>query len=205
MSSTHFEWNIDEMSSLNPTSFEAHETQFTSTTDPDVEAKAQAAISSFFREQIIGKFELSRNNKHSSEGMNMNATKIQLYSISLNSLHSIVPSPVDCPLRNQKPILSDEPKSTRDGICQTELSLPPNLPKEVEDLLKPYFSQTMNQQQSPAKDCDTTIEHDARDAFLRRKLFNETASISTSSISECEDHVELECLSPPPCSPELVC
>lgn len=55
MSSTHFEWNIDEMSSLNPTSFEAHETQFTSTTDPDVEAKAQAAISSFFREQVIGK------------------------------------------------------------------------------------------------------------------------------------------------------
>lgn len=55
MSSTHFEWNIDEMSSLNPASFEAHETQFTSTTDPDVEAKAQAAISSFFREQVIGK------------------------------------------------------------------------------------------------------------------------------------------------------
>lgn len=55
MSSTHFEWNIDEMSSLNPTSFEAHETQFTSMTDPDVEEKAQAAISSFFREQIIGK------------------------------------------------------------------------------------------------------------------------------------------------------
>lgn len=55
MSSTHFEWNIDEISSLNPASFEAHETQFTSTTDPDVEAKAQAAISSFFREQVIGK------------------------------------------------------------------------------------------------------------------------------------------------------
>lgn len=56
LSSTHFEWTIDEMSSLNPASFEAHETQFTSTTDPDVEAKAQAAISSFFREQVIGKW-----------------------------------------------------------------------------------------------------------------------------------------------------
>lgn len=63
----------------------------------------------------------------------------------------------------------------------------------------------MNQQQSPAKDCDTTIDHDARDASLRRKLFNETASINNSSISEYDDHVELECLSPPPCSPELVC
>lgn len=118
----------------------------------------------------------------------------------------IVPSPVDCPLRNQKINLSAEPyrlpKTTRDGICQTELSLPPNLPKDIEDLLKPYFSQTMNQQQSPVKDCDTTIDHDARDASLRRKLFNETAS--TSSISEFDEHVELECLSPPPCSPELV-
>ncbi len=117
-----------------------------------------------------------------------------------------VPSPVDCPLRNQKIILSDEsyrlPKSTRDGICQTELSLPPNLPKDIEDLLKPYFSQTMNQQQSPAKDCDTTIDHDARDASLRRKLFNETAS--TGSISEYDEHVGFDFASPPPCSPELV-
>lgn len=119
---------------------------------------------------------------------------------------SAVPSPVDCPLRNQKPILSDEPyrspKIVRDGICQTELSLPPNLPKEIEDLLKPYFSQTMNQQQSPAKDCDTTIDHDARDALLRRKLFNQTSSSSASSVYD--DHVDLECLSPAPCSPEMV-
>lgn len=179
------------MSSLNPASFEAHETQFTSTTDPDVEAKAQAAISSFFREQIIGK-------------RTKNKTNIQFCW----NFEFLVPSPVDCPLRNQKIILSDEPyrvsKNTRDGICQTELSLPPNLPKDIEDLLKPYFSQTMNQQQSPAKDCDTTIDHDARDASLRRKLFNETASIDTSSLSEYDDHVELECMSPPPCSPELV-
>lgn len=54
MSSTHFEWTIDEISSLNPASFEAHETQFVSMTDPDTDAKAQAAISSFFREQVIG-------------------------------------------------------------------------------------------------------------------------------------------------------
>lgn len=59
LSSTHFEWTIDEMSSLNPASFEVHETQFASTTDPDTEAKAQAAISSFFREQIIGEWTLS--------------------------------------------------------------------------------------------------------------------------------------------------
>ncbi|XP_037042652.1 protein aurora borealis [Bradysia coprophila] len=167
MSSTHFEWTIDEISSLNPASFEAHETQFASTTDPETEAKIQVTLSSFFRDQII------------------------------------VPSPVDCPLRNQKIILSDEPKTVRDGICQTELSLPPNLPKDIEDLLKPYFTQTMNQQQSPAKDCDTTIDHDARDALLRRKLFNQSSSSSSSSVYDDHIDLDLECLSPPPCSPEL--
>lgn len=49
-----FEWTIDEVSSLNPANVEAHETQFISVTDPELEAKAQAAISSYFKEQIIG-------------------------------------------------------------------------------------------------------------------------------------------------------
>lgn len=50
-----FEWTIDEVSSLNPANVEAHETQFVSVVDPELEAKAQAAISSYFKEQIIGK------------------------------------------------------------------------------------------------------------------------------------------------------
>uniref|UniRef100_A0A8W7P603 Protein aurora borealis n=1 Tax=Anopheles coluzzii TaxID=1518534 RepID=A0A8W7P603_ANOCL len=63
--------------------------------------------------------------------------------------HSIVPSPIDCPLRNQKIVLSkDSSTSTnsssggavsskrkvRDGISQTVLSFPPHLPKEIEDV-----------------------------------------------------------------------
>lgn len=50
-----FEWTIDEVSSLNPANVEAHETQFVSVVDPELEAKAQAAISSYFKERIIGK------------------------------------------------------------------------------------------------------------------------------------------------------
>lgn len=49
-----FEWTIDEVSSLNPANVEAHETQFVSIIDPEVEAKAQAAISTYFKERIIG-------------------------------------------------------------------------------------------------------------------------------------------------------
>lgn len=58
----------------------------------------------------------------------------------------------------------------------------------------------MNQQQSPAKDCDTSVDHDAADALLRRRLFNQSFGTSTSSIS----HLELECVSPPPRTPEMV-
>lgn len=52
-----FEWTIDEVSSLNPANVEAHETQFQSVVDPEFEAKAQAAISTYFKEQHTGKCE----------------------------------------------------------------------------------------------------------------------------------------------------
>lgn len=59
-----FEWTIDEVSSLNPANVEAHETQFVSVVDPELEAKAQAAISSYFKETIIGKYHLISITKH---------------------------------------------------------------------------------------------------------------------------------------------
>lgn len=180
-----FEWTIDEVSSLNPANVEAHETQFQSVIDPEIEAKAQAAISSFFKEQII------------------------------------VPSPVDCPIRDPKIILNlnnsftdcrpAPAKSKRDGYCQTELTLPPILPKEVEDALRPFFTFIQSQQQTPSKDCDRTedaagandvsIDHDARDASLRRKLFQPFAGASDTSSTEYERDVLLD--SPTPRTPEL--
>lgn len=178
-----FEWTIDEVSSLNPANVEAHETQFQSIIDPEIEAKAQAAISSFFKEQII------------------------------------VPSPDDCPLRDQKIILNSNNsltecrpvKSKRDGYCQTELTLPPNLPKEIEDALRPFFTYTQSQQQTPSKDYDrpandgnihdNSIDHDARDASLRRKLFQTYGNANDTSSTEYERDVLLD--SPAPQTPEL--
>ena len=49
-----FEWTIEELSSLNPVNMVPHETQFREEEDPEREAKAQAAINSFFTEQKIG-------------------------------------------------------------------------------------------------------------------------------------------------------
>lgn len=50
-----FQWNIDELSNLVPVNFVPHDTQFQENLDPVREAQAQAAINSFFTEQIIGK------------------------------------------------------------------------------------------------------------------------------------------------------
>lgn len=168
-----FEWNIDDVSSLNPANVEAHETQFQSLVDPETEAKAQAAIQTFFKHQIIA------------------------------------PSPESCPFRGQKLILSPPVsilKGKRDGYCQTELTLPPILPKDLENALRPYFTYKMSQQQLPllSDDEDENIDHDARDASLRRKLFKPFNAGDMSSSSEHDIIFESPNLdSPAPHTPEL--
>lgn len=171
-SSTQFEWNIDEVSSLNPTNVEAHETQFISILDPEQEAKAQEAITNYFRDKLS------------------------------------VPSPIDCPLRNQKIILpSSKPpaaRPTRNASAQTELTLPPILPAELEAALRPFFTFTQDQQQSPSKEtigANSTIDHDARDASLRRKLFD--ASLNSTQSNDFQLDMD-DCLSPAPTSPEVL-
>ncbi|XP_058836322.1 protein aurora borealis [Topomyia yanbarensis] len=177
-----FEWTIDEVSYLGPANVEPHETQFMDTPDPVLEAKAQAAISAYFSEQ------------------------------------NIVPSPIDCQLRKQKIILNSDcsenisfvgrsSKRKRDGITQTVLTFPPILPREIEELLAPFCSYHNNQQQNHAKanDSDASIDHEARDASLRRKLFN-CMNASTATGSDRDDSLEqldLRSLSPAPVTPEL--
>ncbi|XP_055626051.1 protein aurora borealis [Toxorhynchites rutilus septentrionalis] len=180
---SQFEWTIDEVSYLGPANVEAHETQFMETPDPVLEAKAQAAISSYFKD------------------------------------NNIVPSPVDCQLRNQKinftgesparsSFIGRKAKRRRDGITQTVLSFPPNLPKEIEDLLVPYFNFHDNQQQTheTIEESDVSIDHEARDASLRRKLFN-CSYASTASGSDRNgdslDQIDLRSISPAPITPEI--
>lgn len=130
-----------------------------------------------------------------------------------------VPSPDDCPIRDQKIILAKNNKDNqqalrmmRDNSCQTELTLPPILPKHVEDVLRPYFTFMQDQQNTLSVDCDSSfnvttmpyassIDHDARDASLRRKLFQTVANTSDHS-TEYERDVHLD--SPAPQTPEMV-
>lgn len=64
------------------------------------------------------------------------------------------------------------------GWAQTELSLPPNLPRHVEEALKPYFTFTQEQQ------VDNDDANSSNNSSLRRKLFfNHEDSIEDDS--EC--------------------
>ncbi|XP_017030986.1 protein aurora borealis [Drosophila kikkawai] len=139
--STQFEWNIDEVSQLKPADVEPHETQFHDSPDPEVESKAQLAISAFFKE--------SHN----------------------------VPSPVDCPLRKHRIILEDntpisnKSKRRRDCEVQTELSLPPILPKALEDALRPYMQPHLAVGRLSGRS-KSTGGSDIFNSSMRRKLFD---------------------------------
>ncbi|XP_059607438.1 protein aurora borealis [Phlebotomus argentipes] len=161
-SSTQFEWTMEQVSLLNPATIEAHETQFLNSPNPDVEARAQAAISTYFREQHV------------------------------------VPSPIDPPMR-QKPILYSEEQDSsiapepgkRNGIAQTVLTLPPRLPKDVEDALAPFFTFTSDQQQPP----EEVYDQEKVDSSLRRKLFGPLED--SGDDEEEEDEVDAVVMPPP--------
>ncbi|KAM8708374.1 hypothetical protein ACLKA7_015361 [Drosophila subpalustris] len=142
LSSTQFEWDIEEVSQLKPADVEPHETQFHDSPDPEQESKAQLAISAFFKESHI------------------------------------VPSPVDCPLRKHRIILSEIDDNTpisnktkprfRDCEAQTELTLPPVLPKALEEALRPYLQPHL----AGPRAIKSGSGADIFNSSMRRKLFD---------------------------------
>lgn len=67
-------------------------------------------------------------------------------------------------------------RMTRDNSCQTVLTLPPTLPKEIEDALKPFFTYTQNQQQASTEICDSPINS----TMLHESMSNNFILIITS-------------------------
>lgn len=175
MSSTQFEWTIEDVASLGPANVEADETQFIVQTDPELEARAQEAITSYFRDNVV------------------------------------LPSPINCPLREAtakmkllpgENTLSEEElelgksaskkRKTRDGVCQTVLTFPPILPKAIEDLLANFCTYSQDQQQ-----CETDQYglNDSSNASLRRKLFETSLNSDDLGVSKHEtddDHRHFE-------------
>ncbi|XP_011699998.1 PREDICTED: protein aurora borealis [Wasmannia auropunctata] len=137
-----FAWSIDELARMKPVKIEESPMQQVCSPDPELEMRAQAAIDRFFKE------------------------------------NQIIPSPWDTRQKASKPCLPlDTPnrlndfnstqelsRSTKDAWSQTVLSLPQNLPENVEEVLKPFF--TFTQEQNADND-----DINSSNNSLRRKLF----------------------------------
>lgn len=119
----------------------------------------------------------------------------------------IVPSPWDeiprkqiIPPKDSTPMRSGLKNSVdvekRDNACQTVLSLPPTLPPEVEQVLRPFFTFTEDQQQL----CNN-INENLMNASLCRRLFH--FSSEDESIDSTNSSVKSGDL-PPFQSPKLV-
>ncbi|XP_016955969.1 protein aurora borealis [Drosophila biarmipes] len=143
LSSTQFEWNIDEVSQLKPADVEPHETQFHDSPDPELESKAQLAISAFFKESHIVPSPVD--------------CPLRKQRIILN--HSEDNTPI-----------SNKSRRRRDCEVQTELTLPPVLPKALEEALRPYFQPHLAGSLSGRS--KSSGGPDIFNSSMRRKLFD---------------------------------
>ncbi|KYN07729.1 PREDICTED: uncharacterized protein LOC108779198 [Cyphomyrmex costatus] len=142
--SSEFTWSIDELAHIKPVKIEESPMQQMYSPEPELERRAQAAIDRFFKQnQIIP----------SPWGIKRKDNKPPFLSLdtpnkSLSHLNSI----------------QEVSKSTKDAWSQTILSLPLELPQNVEEMLKPFF--TFTQEQNADYD-DANLSNNS----LRRKLF----------------------------------
>lgn len=142
LSSTQFEWDIEEVSQLKPADVEPHETQFHDSPDAEQESKAQLAISTFFKESHIVPSPVD--------------CPLRKHRIIINEINA------------NTPISNKTKQRSRDCEVQTELSLPPVLPKALEEALRPYLQPHLAgvQLNKSAGGCDIF------NSSMRRKLFD---------------------------------
>ncbi|XP_014482836.1 PREDICTED: protein aurora borealis [Dinoponera quadriceps] len=138
-----FRWSIDELARIQPAKIEESPVQLVCSPDPEVELRAQAAIDRFFKENQIIPSPWQIKEKMSKPYID-----------------------VDTPCRTADDMNSTKEflKSRKEAWTQTVLSLPVNLPQDVEDALKSFYTFTQEQN---ADNEDINLSNNS----LRRKLF----------------------------------
>ncbi|XP_012221144.2 protein aurora borealis [Linepithema humile] len=155
-----FTWNIEELAQLQPAKIEESPIQQFDVLDQELETKAQVAIDRFFKQnQII------------PSPWNVKQQK------NIPCISSDTPSRPICDLNSTKELS----KLKKDVWCQTVLSLPLNLPQNVEEALKPFY--VFTQEQNTEND-DANLSNNS----LRRKLF--------FNHDECANNESIASLSP---------
>ncbi|NP_001122572.1 protein aurora borealis [Nasonia vitripennis] len=177
-SSPGFMWSIDEIALIQPAKIDEFPIQQMHCSDPEIEKHAQEAISRFFSENQIhpSPHDVKRNEVEKRAGLTTPTRAHDSINVSRESYKS--------------------KKEKRDSWTQTVLSLPPELPPNVEEALKPYFNFTQDQ------NCENE-EANSSNNSLRRKLFSnhdDSQDESNSSIDLSpvkSDNPLIHNLSPP--------
>lgn len=187
MSSTQFEWTIDDVASLGPANVEADETQFVMNTDPELEARAQEAITSYFKGNVILPSPISCPLREASAMTRLlpedPGELLDLSQQRRESLENLAAANNKSQLKRIK---------VRDGTAQTVLTFPPKLPKEVENLLAAFCTYTQEQQEPLCEEEQYSSHNDSSNASLRRKLFETSLNSDELSVSKQEETEALE-------------
>lgn len=195
-----------------------HETQFRDEVDPQFEEKAQAAISSFFQEQQIvpspNVCNLRKQKIYLREDENFHSTKIYNSTALPTTSNSAMISSTSLLMECQ------QVKTKSDISTQTALSFPPNLPREIEDLLRKYTIKTDENDHDcnniSYSKCEKNMtegdelqgENEDRSSMmdistLRRKLFIQRPETPENDFNLPDDEAFAINLSPAPKTPEL--
>ncbi|KAL6257461.1 hypothetical protein P5V15_011032 [Pogonomyrmex californicus] len=173
--SPEFTWSIDELAIMQPVRIEESPMQQVHSPDPELEVKAQAAIDRFFKQNQIIPSPWDTRQKGNKPFTCMNTPKSS----------------------NDRSSPDELSKTTKDAWSQTVLSLPLDLPQNVEEVLKPFLTFTQEQN---TDDDDVNLSNNS----LRRKLFfchdectdNENESFISLSPVKMNESMVLSC-SPP--------
>ncbi|KAJ0179826.1 hypothetical protein K1T71_004417 [Dendrolimus kikuchii] len=161
-----FRWDIDQACALTPADIVACNSQFEPSPDPALEQFAEEATERFFSQEMIMPSPLETSKKIQPLLLTSCDTSVQIQSLVNKSVE------------------------TKAVSAQTVLTLPPNLPPEVEKVLAPF--------------CTYFQDHEISDEYeitangsLRRKLFFEEHSEIDHDESEHTDDEILGEIRPP--------
>ncbi|CAH1155889.1 unnamed protein product [Phaedon cochleariae] len=140
---TKFKWTIDDISSLKPADIdEGTISQHVIEEDPQVESLVQEKINRFFSEEVILPSPMT------------DIVRVPLVSTNVTAFNP------------------QKLKEYSESSAQTILTLPPVLPKHIEDILKPYFIHTEDQQGT---------ETNMKNTSLYRNLFEFESDLESDS------------------------
>ncbi|KAL4710459.1 hypothetical protein ACJJTC_008861 [Scirpophaga incertulas] len=165
-----FRWDIDQACVLVPAHIEACNSQFEPSPDPALERIAEEATERFFSQEMVMPSPLESSKK---------------VKPVFTGLHTSIENNI-----KQTSSITEKTVILKDVSAQTVLTLPPELPPEIEKILQPFC--TFTQDQNISGDYEITAN-----GSLRRKLFFEEHSDMEHYDSEQTDDEHIDEQRPP--------